>query len=83
MNVELQKIICDFQEKVEQANELLKKYLETDEPHNRGAHVEQVGILAGKYKYFFHGVGCTLHISEEDIIEVLTRAAVSKKLTKT
>jgi hypothetical protein len=69
MNAELRKIISDFQEKVEEANELLKKYLETDEPHNWASPIEQVGMLGGKHKYFFHGVGCKVHISKKDIVD--------------
>jgi len=68
MNTEFLKIITDFQVKVEEANELLKKYLDIEEPHNWGPPIEQVGILGGKYKYFFHGVGCKVHISKKDII---------------
>jgi len=69
MNPDLLKIIHDFQEKVEEANELLKKYLGTDEPHNWGPPIEQVGVLGGKHKYFFHGIGCTVHLSTKDIVD--------------
>ena len=34
-----------------------------------GAAIEQVGILGGKYKYFFHGVGCKVQISKKDIVD--------------
>ena len=69
MNTELRKIIFDFQEKVEEANELLKKYLNTDEPHNWGPPIVQVGILGGKHKYYFHGVGCKVQISKKDVVD--------------
>ncbi len=69
MNIELRKIIFDFQEKVEEAHELLKKYLETNEPHNWGPPIEQVGLLGGKHNYFFHGIGCKVHISKKDIVD--------------
>ncbi|WP_414432637.1 DUF6896 domain-containing protein [Alcanivorax sp. IL2] len=69
MKTELQKIISEFQEKVAEANEILKKYLDTDEPHKWGPPIEQAGILGGKHKYFFHGVGCTVHISKNDIVD--------------
>ncbi len=68
MNKELRKIIFEFQEKVEEANGLLNKYLETDEPHNWAPPIEQVGIPGGKHKYFLHGVGCKVNISKKDII---------------
>ena len=69
MNTEFQKLITDFQEKVEEANNLLKKYLNTDEPHNRHPVIKQSGLLGGKYKYYFHGVGCVVHISKKDVID--------------
>ncbi|WP_413662318.1 DUF6896 domain-containing protein [Microbulbifer sp. CNSA002] len=69
MNTELRKIISDFQQKVEEANELLKKYLETDEPHNWAPPIDQIGTLGDKHKYFFHGVGCKVQISKKDIID--------------
>lgn len=69
MNAELRKIISDFQDKVEEANDLLKKHLNTKEPHNWGSSIEQVGVLASKHKYFFHGIGCKVHISKDDIID--------------
>ncbi len=69
MNTELQRIISDFQAKVEEANVLLKKYLKTDEPHNWKSPTEQAGMLGGKYKYFFHGVGCKVQISKKDIVD--------------
>lgn len=69
MNTELRKIISDFKEKVEEANELLKRHLEIDEPHNWGPPIKQVGILGGKHKYFFHGIGCKVHISKKDVID--------------
>ncbi|MCG7497499.1 hypothetical protein MHO82_11545 [Vibrio sp. Of7-15] len=69
MNTELRKIISDFQDKVEEANVLLKKYLDTDEPHNWGPPIEQVGMLGGKYKYLFHGVGCKVEISKQDVVD--------------
>jgi hypothetical protein len=68
MNIELRKIIADFQSQVEEANNLLKKHLNTDEPYNWGA-LEKVGVLDGKYKYFFHGVGCKFHFSKKNIID--------------
>ncbi len=69
MNIELRNVITDFQAKAEEANELLKRYLNTDEPHNPVTPIEQVGILGGKHKYFFHGVGCKVHISKKDIVD--------------
>lgn len=69
MNIELRDIISDYQAKVEEANELLKKYLDTDEPHNWSPPIVQTGILGGKHKYFFHGVGCAVHIDKKDIID--------------
>ena len=69
MNTELRNIIADFQEKVREANELLKKYLDTEEPHNWGPPIEQVGVLGGKHKYFFYGVGCKVHLSKMDIVD--------------
>ena len=69
MNNELRSIIAKFQEKVEEANELLKKHLGIDEPHNRGPLINQVGLLGGKYKYFFHGAGCAVHFSEKEMID--------------
>lgn len=69
MNIELRSIITDFQKKVEEANKILKKHLETDEPQNWGPPIEQFGLLDGKYKYFFHGVGCKVHLSRKDIID--------------
>ena len=69
MNIELQNLISDFQVKVAEANELLKKYLDTEEPHNLEPPIEQVGILGGKHKYFFHGVGCKVNISKKDIVD--------------
>jgi hypothetical protein len=69
MNIELRNIISDFQKKVEEANELLKKYLEIDDPQNWGPPIEQVGMLGGEHKYFFHGVGCKVHISKKNIID--------------
>ncbi len=69
MNNELRQIISDFQEKVKEANELLIKYLEIDEPHNWGPPIEQVGVLGGKHKYFFHGVGCKVQISKKDVVD--------------
>lgn len=69
MNIELRNIISDFQKKVEEANELLKKFLDIDEPQNWGPPIEQVGMLGGKHKYFFHGAGCKVRISKKDIID--------------
>ncbi|MBA6362404.1 hypothetical protein H4J56_18880 [Colwellia sp. BRX8-4] len=69
MNSELRKIISDFQNKVEEANELLKKFLDTDKPHNWGVSIEQVGMLGGKHKYFFHGVGCKVEISKKNVVD--------------
>ncbi|OZG69896.1 hypothetical protein BTA51_28815 [Hahella sp. CCB-MM4] len=69
MNSELRQVISDFQDKVKEANELLKHYLGTDEPHNWNRPLEQVGVLGGKHKYFFHGVGCRVHISNKDVVD--------------
>lgn len=69
MNETLQKIIHEFQAKVEIANELLKQHLNTQEPHNWHTHIEQAGLLDGKFKYFFHGVGCAVHLSETDVVD--------------
>ena len=69
MNSELLKIISDFQAKVKEANELLIQHLEIEEPHNRPPTIEQVGLLGGKHKYFFHGVGCKVQISKKDVID--------------
>ena len=69
MNENLIKIISDFQSKVEIANELLKTHLNTDEPHNWGPPIEQVGMLDGKLKYFFHGIGCAVNITETEVVD--------------
>jgi len=69
MNTQLRIIIDDFLAKVAEANELLKAHLGIDEPHNRGPEIEQSGVLNGKYKYFFHGIGCAVHISKKDIVD--------------
>ncbi|WCN13995.1 hypothetical protein GV054_13790 [Marinomonas mediterranea] len=69
MNIEFRTIITDFQKKVKEENELLKKSLDIDDPHNWGPPIEQVGLLDGKHKYFFHGAGCKVHLSKKDIID--------------
>ena len=69
MNNNLNEIIRDFLENVEVANEMLKKYLNTDEPHNWSHPIEQVGLLDGRFKYFFHGVGCAVHISRTEVVD--------------
>ncbi len=69
MNIELRNIISDFQENVSKANSLLKKYLEVDNPQKWGPPIEQSGVLGGKYKYVFHGVGCKFYFSKTDIID--------------
>ena len=69
MNNQLRNIIEDFQSKVAEANELLKAHLGIDEPHNRGPEIAQSGVLNGKYKYFFHGIGCAVHISKKEVVD--------------
>lgn len=69
MKSELRDIISDFQSKVAEANELLKVHLGTEEPHKWGYPNDNSGLLDGKYKYFFHGVGCTVHISKKEVVD--------------
>jgi hypothetical protein len=69
MNHVLRAIISDFQAKVKEANELLILHLEIEEPHNWGPPIEQIGLLGGKHKYFFHGAGCKVQLSKNDVID--------------
>jgi len=69
MNNELQILISDFLKDVEKANQLLESHLQTDTPFQWQGSFEQIGLLNGKHKYFFHGIGCKVHLSENETID--------------
>lgn len=69
MNENLRKIIGNFQNEVKVANELLKTYLKTNEPHNWAPSIKQAGLLDGRLKYFFHGIGCSVRITETEVVD--------------
>ncbi len=69
MNHKLNSIILDFQGKVEKACSLLREHLQTDEPHIYKPDVGQYGVLGDKYKYFYHGAGCRVHLTEDEVID--------------
>lgn len=68
MNPIFRKIITDFQNKSDEANTLLKASLGVSNPEDWHGAVPQQGPLGEKQRYFFHGTGCVVHLSDSEIV---------------
>ena len=69
MNRQLYKLNTSYQQKVAEANSLLKTELETDEPQCWQQKYSQVGNLGSGCRYRFHGIGCTVEFNGSEEVD--------------